>query len=226
MPLREVDFPQRLLDDLAVRRGAPAREELEDADVHHGPHVVIPLPRNVRERFSMSLRASRFIWYLSLDQLGQQRQRFLPAQIASLARDRGGDSFLGDVQFGSAEHLLQYDRGLHFSRQVRVIEFVRVADALVRRKLDIGAAERVAFAGAEVSERHLVRSADLSLQVMNLAREPVRWKPLGHSIGIEERSINSLRCRPEHSMESDVVHIVCWHRIPLLPVTAAYSVSV
>ena len=35
VPLREVDFPQRLLDDLAVRRGAPAREELEDADVHH-----------------------------------------------------------------------------------------------------------------------------------------------------------------------------------------------
>src|SRR5438132_1700244 len=36
VPLREIDFPQRLLDDLAVRRGAPAREELEDADVHHG----------------------------------------------------------------------------------------------------------------------------------------------------------------------------------------------
>ena len=33
MPLREIDFPQRLLDDLAVRRSAPAREELEDADV-------------------------------------------------------------------------------------------------------------------------------------------------------------------------------------------------
>ena len=33
---REIDFPQRLLDDLAVRRGASAREELEDADVHHG----------------------------------------------------------------------------------------------------------------------------------------------------------------------------------------------
>ena len=32
--LREVDFPQRLLDDLAVRRGAPARKELEHADVH------------------------------------------------------------------------------------------------------------------------------------------------------------------------------------------------
>jgi len=36
VPLREIDFPQRLLDDLAVRRGAPAREKLGDADVHHG----------------------------------------------------------------------------------------------------------------------------------------------------------------------------------------------
>lgn len=35
VPFREIDFPQRLLDDLAVRRGAPAREELEDTDVHH-----------------------------------------------------------------------------------------------------------------------------------------------------------------------------------------------
>jgi hypothetical protein len=33
MPLREIDFPQGLLDDLAVGRGAPAREELENADV-------------------------------------------------------------------------------------------------------------------------------------------------------------------------------------------------
>jgi hypothetical protein len=36
VPLREVDFPQRLLDDLAVRRSASPREELENADVHHG----------------------------------------------------------------------------------------------------------------------------------------------------------------------------------------------
>jgi hypothetical protein len=34
--LREIDFPQRLLDDLAVRCSAPAWEELEDANVHHG----------------------------------------------------------------------------------------------------------------------------------------------------------------------------------------------
>jgi hypothetical protein len=34
--LREIDFPQRLRDDFAVRRGAAAGEELEDADVHDG----------------------------------------------------------------------------------------------------------------------------------------------------------------------------------------------
>src|ERR1044072_9366882 len=31
----KIDLPQRLLHDLAVRRGASARKELEDADVHH-----------------------------------------------------------------------------------------------------------------------------------------------------------------------------------------------
>ena len=31
---REVDFPKRLLDKLAVGRSAPARKELEDANVH------------------------------------------------------------------------------------------------------------------------------------------------------------------------------------------------
>src|SRR5262245_15941192 len=36
VPLREVDLPQRLLDDRAVRWGTPAREELEDANVHRG----------------------------------------------------------------------------------------------------------------------------------------------------------------------------------------------
>src|SRR5437868_2058275 len=34
VPFREVHFPQRLLDDLAVGGGASAWEELEDADVH------------------------------------------------------------------------------------------------------------------------------------------------------------------------------------------------
>jgi hypothetical protein len=32
--LKQNDFPQRLLDDLTVRCGAPARQELEDADVY------------------------------------------------------------------------------------------------------------------------------------------------------------------------------------------------
>jgi hypothetical protein len=41
---------------------------------------------------------------------------------------------------------------LHFSGQVRIIEFVRVADAFVGRQFEIGSAERVALAGGEISE--------------------------------------------------------------------------
>lgn len=36
VPLCEIYLPQRLLDDLPVRGGASPREELENADVHHG----------------------------------------------------------------------------------------------------------------------------------------------------------------------------------------------
>jgi hypothetical protein len=35
-PLRNVNFPRRLLDDLAVGRGAPVQKEFVDAEVHHG----------------------------------------------------------------------------------------------------------------------------------------------------------------------------------------------
>ena len=100
---------------------------------------------------------------------------------------------------------------LHFARQVRVVELARVADALVRRQFEIGSAKGVALAGGEIGKRHLLSAADFGLQAMNLARKSVRWKPLGHCVGIEERSINSLWCPPEYSVESDGVCVVCCH---------------
>ena len=146
-----------------------------------------------------------------LDKFRQQRQRFLPAEIASLGWYGRGHPFLRDVQFGSAEYLFQRNRRLHFSGQVRIVEFVRVADAFVGRQFEIGSAERVALAGGEISERHLVGAADFRVQVMNLARESIRRKPLGHCVRIEERPINSLRRRPEHTVESDGVYFVSRH---------------
>jgi hypothetical protein len=94
----------------------------------------------------------------SLDKFRQQRQRFLPAEVASLRWYGRGHPFLRDVQFGSAEYLPQRNRRLHFSGQVRIVELVRVADAFGGRQFAISSAERVALAGAEISERHLAIS--------------------------------------------------------------------
>jgi hypothetical protein len=66
-------------------------------------------------------------------------------------------------------------------------------------------------AGGEVGERHLERAIDLRVQVMNLARESIWRKPLGHRIRIQERAINPLRRRAEHSVKSNCVGIVCCH---------------
>ena len=148
---------------------------------------------------------SGLIRNFSLDEFRQQRQRFLPAEITSLDRNGCRYPFLGDVQLGSAEYLLQGDRRSHFSGQVRVVELVSIADALVRRQFEIGSAKGVALGGGEICERHFVGAADFGVQVMNLARESVRWKPFDHGVRIEERAINSLRRRPEHSVESDGV---------------------
>src|SRR5258708_32974667 len=120
----------------------------------------------------------------SLDQFRQKRQRLLPAQIASFEWDGGRYPFLGDVQLGSAEHLLQDERRLHFAGQVRVIEFIRVADMLVGRQFEIGSAERVALAGGEISERHSVSATHLGVEVVNLARKSVGGKQLGHGVRI------------------------------------------
>ena len=58
-------------------------------------------------------------------------------------------------------------------------------------QFEVLAAEGVALAGGEVRERHLVGAADLGVQVVDLAGESVRRKPLGHRVGVEERPIDS-----------------------------------
>ena len=90
----------------------------------------------------------------------------------------------------------------HLARQVRIVELVGVAKALVRDELEVLAAERVALAGGEVGERHLVRAADSGVHMVNLAGEAVRRQPLGHGVGIEERPVDPLRRRPQHAVET------------------------
>ena len=70
-------------------------------------------------------------WNFGLDEFRQELERFLPTDVAGLGRNDFGYAFLHDVQLGSTGHLLQGDGRLHFSRQIRIVESVRVTDTLV-----------------------------------------------------------------------------------------------
>src|SRR2546425_3510457 len=150
-------------------------------------------------------RASGSPRNLSFDELRKKRERFLPAQIASLWWNGLGYPFLDYVHLSTAGHLLQRYRRLHFSGEVRVVEFVRVANAFMWHQFKIFSAEGVAVACGEVREGHPVGAADFGIYVVNLAREAVRWKPFGHCVCIEECSIDFLGRRTEHSVKPDSV---------------------
>jgi hypothetical protein len=92
---------------------------------------------------------------------------------------------------------------LNFSRQVPVIESIGVTNALVWLKKF--STESVAAARAEIGERHLVSASDLGIEMMNLARESIWWKSLGHCPGINQCPVNSLWRCAEHSVKSDNV---------------------
>src|SRR5688572_20036950 len=70
---------------------------------------------------------SRLIGDFSLHEFCQQRQRFLPAEVARLGGNGRGDSLLRNVQLRSAEDLLQGDGRYHFAGEVRIIELIVVA---------------------------------------------------------------------------------------------------
>src|SRR6266403_1766591 len=146
---------------------------------------------------------SRLIRNFSLNEFCEQRQRFLPAKIASLGRNDAGHAFLHNVQLRPAGHFLEGYGRLHFPGQVRVIEFVCVANTLLWLQLDIGSSERMALAGSEISERHLVGAADLCVHLVNLSRKSIRRKPFGHCIGVKERAIDFLRRGTKHAVKSD-----------------------
>src|SRR5689334_25180819 len=75
----------------------------------------------------------------------------------------------------------------------------------------------MAMAGSEICERHLVRTADLGVLLVNLARESVGRKPFGHRICLEERPIDSLGCCAQHAVKLDGV----WHHLLL-----SYALSI
>jgi len=80
-----------------------------------------------------------------------------------------------------------------FHRAGWVVEFVCIANTLLWFELDIGPAEGMALADAEISERHLVRTADFRIHLVDFSGESVWWKPFRHRIRIKERPIDFLR---------------------------------
>src|SRR5436190_18301494 len=99
-----------------------------------------------------SSESSRLVWNFGFDEFCQEDQGFLPTEIAGLGRNRGGNSFLGHVQFGSAEYFAQSDGGDHFAWQVCIVEFVCVTKAFVWLQFEIFPTEGVAFAGGKIGE--------------------------------------------------------------------------
>lgn len=91
------------------------------------------------------------------------------------------------------------------SWEIGIVERIRVAYPLVRRQFQVGASERVALAGREISEGHLVGAADLGVEVMNLGGEAVGRQPLDHRVPIEESAVEFLGCRAKHAVQSNIV---------------------
>jgi hypothetical protein len=108
---------------------------------------------------------------------------------------------LHDIELGAAEHFLQGHRSAHLTRQVRIVELVGVANALVRDELEILAAEGVTVSRSEIGERHFVGAPHFRLQMVDLAGEAVGRQPFGHRIGIEKRPIHSFRRRADDAVE-------------------------
>jgi len=144
--------------------------------------------------------------------LGEEDERFAPAEITGFGGDGGGDAGLGDVEVGAAEHFFQLDSDVHFSGEVGVVEFVGVADAFVRDEFSVDTAEGVAGARGEVGEGHFVGAADFGFEVVDFAGEAVGREPFGLGVGVEEGAIDAFGRGPEDSVEADGVSRVGGHR--------------
>jgi len=141
----------------------------------------------------------------------------LPTHVAGFSGNHRGNAFLRDVQFGTAEDLLQGDRRDHFTGKTRVVELVRVAEKFVWLEFEIPSAERMARSGAEIGERHFVNATDLRVHLVNFGGEAIRRKPFDHGVWIEERTVNPLGLGAEHSVKSNGIGVGCCHnRVVLL----------
>src|SRR4051812_18007614 len=75
---------------------------------------------------------------LGLDELGQEGEGFLPAEVAGFGGDDVGDAFLGDGDVGADGDFPEGDGDEHLAGEVGVVEGIGVADALVGDEFVVG----------------------------------------------------------------------------------------
>jgi hypothetical protein len=92
----------------------------------------------------------------------------------------------------------------------------------VRDQLEILATERMALAGSEIGEGHLVRAPHSRIHMVHLAGEAVWRQPLDHRVGVNECSVEPLRRRTEDQMELNSV----WHDLSLSGTSVPFSLIV
>src|SRR5690606_27190700 len=110
---------------------------------------------------------------LGLDERLELVERLLPTEVAELQRDLRRDAALLDAQLDAAKRFLQLDHDLHLAGHARVVELVRVLDALVLHEPRVDDREAVAAAGAEILERHAVAAAFAQVELAHGADEAV-----------------------------------------------------
>jgi len=146
---------------------------------------------------------SKSIRDFHFDQLGEEDERLLPADITGIRRNRSGNAFLNHMQLGAAGDRLQSDGDVHLTGKVGIVEAIGVTKAFVRDQFLINGGERMAVTGAEVGERHSVAATDSSVHMMNFAGEAIGRQPFHQGVGVGEGTIEAFGCRAQHTVEFD-----------------------
>ena len=84
----------------------------------------------------------------------------------------------------------------------RVLQSVRIADALVGNQFLERLAERMAGAGGKIGERHEVATPTTASISCTLPVNPWRQHPLAHGIGIQEGAIDAVGRRAQHAVQA------------------------
>jgi hypothetical protein len=103
----------------------------------------------------------------------------------------------------TTHHGRQLHRHQHLAGQAGVVETVVVAQQAVGLQFQVGAAEAVALAVAEVLETHLETTAHAGVQRMHLAGEAAGRQPLGQGRRFQKSAVDLFRRTLQHTVQAD-----------------------